>query len=243
MDFQNRHIMANTVNQLQPQKISNNVWIGPLNSVAQHDFLAQNNIKYVVGILACQKCCYYLKDFSQDQFCCVSIDPYFNVQKLTEDEGECLMRFNTKFTPNVSTITDNKISNAVVTNIDFQKVLDDFLFLIHSMQQKDQSAGILMFSLNGNDNMISTFALSYIQDVHNCDVAQSYSYLRSIRPSVKGFDEFGFFANELAKFQLVNKARKQVTLSPLKMKRGAEDVTDHEEAELHSPRVLKRTSA
>lgn len=243
MEFQNKHLLANTVNQLQPQKLSNSVWLGPLNSVAQQDFLAQNNIRYVIGVLACQKCCYYLKDFSPDQFLCVSVDPYFNVQKLTEDEGEQLMRFNTKFTPNVSTVTQNKITNAVLTNIDFQKVLEDFLTLIHCIQKQDPSAGILMFSLNGNDNMMSTFALSYIQDAHNCDVSASYSYLKSIRPSVKGFDEYGFFANELAKFQINNKARKQfASSSPTKTKRGASDIADHEEAELHSPRLIKRTS-
>lgn len=243
MDFHNKHLLADTVNQLQPQRLSSNVWLGPLNSVAQHEFLAQNNIKYVVGILASQKCCYYLKDFSPEMFCCVSFDPYLNVQKLTEDEGDCLMRFNSKFSPNVSMITDNKITNAVVTNIDFQKILADFIYMIQSIKQKDPGAGVLLFSLNGNDNMISTFALSYIQNTHNCDVAESYSYLKSIRPSVRGFDELGFFANELAKFQMANKAGKQFGLTPRKTKRDASDLTEREEAELHSPRVLKRTSA
>ncbi|ODV72761.1 uncharacterized protein CYBJADRAFT_168297 [Cyberlindnera jadinii NRRL Y-1542] len=244
MDFHNKHLLESTVNQLQPQRLSNNVWLGPLNSVAQSEFLSQNNIKYIFGIMASQKCAYYLKDLSPKQFCCVSIDPHFNIQKLTEDEGECLMRFNTQFTPAVSTISGNTITNAVITSLDFQKMLEDFLLLVHAIQHSDPSGGILLFSLNGNDNLLSTFALSYIQDAHNCDVAQSYSYLKSIRPSVKEFDEYGFFANEVAKFHLNHKARKQfdTSVSPMRTKRGACDVTDHEEAERRSPRVLKRTA-
>ncbi|CDR42426.1 CYFA0S09e03334g1_1 [Cyberlindnera fabianii] len=240
-DFRNQHALATAVNQLQPQKLSNNVWLGPLNSVAQNDFLSQNNIKFIVGILPSQKCCYYLRDLSSDLFCCVSIDPNFNVQKLTEDEGACLMKFNTKFTPNISTLTENRLSNAVVTNINFQKILNDFLDIMHSAQKMDPQAGILLFSLNGNDNMLSTFALSYIMDQHNCDLTQAFSYLRSIRPSVKDFDELGFYANELVKFSITLKSVKAYGALPsLKTKRSAADVVDHDDAELESPR-LKRT--
>lgn len=39
--FHSKHALANTLNQLQPQKLSTNVWLGPLNSIAQNDFCQQ----------------------------------------------------------------------------------------------------------------------------------------------------------------------------------------------------------
>lgn len=239
--FSNKHSLANTINQLHPQKISSNVWLGPLNSVAQYHFLSQNNVKYIFGILPAQKCCYYLKDIPNDKICCISIDPTFNIQKLNEDEANLLMKFNSKFSSNLSILTDNQLSNSVITNINFQRVLDDFLLAIHSIQKKDPQAGILLFSLNGNDNLLSTFALAYIQDSMNCDISASFSYLKSIRSSIKEFDEFGFYANELIKFNISLKSRKQFGNKPsLKNKRSVMDITDYEDAELASPRNLKR---
>jgi hypothetical protein len=240
--FQNKHALANTMNQLQPQKISSNVWVGPLNSVAQHDFLSQNNIKYIFGIMPSHKCCYYLRDLTNDKCCCISIDPNFNINKLTQDEGECLLQFNARFTPHVSLLTENQVTNAVITNINFQRIMEDFLLVLHNIQQKDPSAGILLFSLNGNDNLLSSFVLAYILDTMNCDVPASFSYLRSIRPSVKDFDEMGFYANELVKFYITLKARKKFshTSPALKSKRSVMDITDHEDAETSSPRNLKR---
>ncbi|CCH40546.1 hypothetical protein BN7_79 [Wickerhamomyces ciferrii] len=244
--FQNKHAMANNISQLQPQKLSSNVWIGPLNSVAQNVFLSQNNIKYIIGIMPSQKCVYYLKSFSNDTSCCVSFDPNFNIQKLTEDEGELIMKFNSKFSNNLSYITDNKLSNSIITNIDFQKMLSDYLTLIHSIQEKDPQCGILLFSLNGNDNVLSTFAMAGIIDQHNCDISSAFSYLRSIRPSVAPIDEFGYYAHELMKFQLNNKALKQFGgddgSTPTKIKRDARDALGEEgDIHHHSPRNVKRT--
>lgn len=245
--FHSKHALANTVNQLQPQKLSTNIWLGPLNSVAQNDFLSKNNIKYIFGVMPSQKCCYYLKGFSNENSACVSIDPNFNVQKLTEDEGELIMTFNTKFSPAVSFVTENKISNAIITNINFQKMIDDYLLLIRSIQEKDPQCGILLFSLNGNDNLLSTFALSYIMDSHDCDVANAFSYLRSVRPSATDFDQYGFYAAELLKFQTNNKAKKQFggnngTPTSQKVKRSVADVDeDEDEQHYQHTRSVKRT--
>lgn len=242
LDFQNKFALANFENQLQPSKVSSNVWVGPLNSVAQPEFLTQNNIRYIIGVMPSQKCAYYLKDKSENEVCCLSIDPNFSAQKLTEDEGELIMTFNSKFSRSISTLTDNKITNSVITNINFQKIMDDFLTVIHEIQNKDPSTGILLFSLNGNDNMLASFALAYIQDALNCDVPASFSYLKSIRPSIRDFDEMGFYASELVKFHLSLKAKKQFGAMPsLKTKRSVLDVTDHDELELDSPRSIKRT--
>lgn len=196
-----------------------------------------------------QKCCYYLKDFSNDSSCCVSIDPNFNTQKLTEDEGELIMNFNTKFSNSVSYVSDNKITNAIITNLNFQKMLDDFIYLVRSIQEKDSQCGILLFSLNGNDNLLSTFAMSYIMDSHNCDVSSGFSYLKSIRPSIADFDEYGYHASELLKFQMNNKAKKQfggsndsTPNSCQKAKRSVAEVFDDQEEEYYdNSRSFKRT--
>ncbi|ODQ59731.1 hypothetical protein WICANDRAFT_62317 [Wickerhamomyces anomalus NRRL Y-366-8] len=247
--FHSKHALANTLNQLQPQKLSTNVWLGPLNSIAQNDFLSTNNIKYIFGIMPSQKCCYYLKNFTNDSSCCVSIDPNFNTQKLTEDEGELIMNFNTKFSNSVSFVSDKRINNAIITNLDFQKMLEDFLYLIRSIQEKDSQCGILLFSLNGNDNLLSTFAMSYIMDSHNCDVTSGFSYLKSVRPSIIDFDEYGFYASELLKFQMNNRARKQfggsnnasTPGSAEKAKRSVADALDDEDQEYHdNSRSAKR---
>jgi len=249
--FHSKHALANTLNQLQPQKLSTNIWLGPLNSVAQNDFILSNNIKYIIGIMPSQKCCYYLKDMKNDSSCCVSIDPDFKLHKLTEDEGELIMKFNTNFSSNVSFITNNKLTNSIITNINFQKIIDDFLYLIHSIQEKDSHCGILLFSLNGNDNLLSTFAMSYIMDSHNCDISNAFSYLKSIRPSIMDFDQYGFYSTELSKFQINNRAQKQFGninsvsndgYNSPKIKRSANDIADEDDDDDYNrSKSIKRT--
>lgn len=243
-NFANRYHLATTVNQLQAQKLSQQVFIGPLNTLAQHEFLSTNNIRYVIGVLACQKCCYYLKDFEPSNFTCINIDPDFNIQKLTDFEGECLMRFNSKFTPNLERLTDNKINNSIITNLDPQKVLRDFIHVMNCIKQKDPQAGVLLFSLNGNDNLLNLFTCAYVQDSLNCGAASAYSYLKSIRPSIKEIERGSGYANELMKFEVANKARKlqeEQIHSAVRVKRSVTDCDDHLEVEMEYPRTLKRT--
>lgn len=239
--FHCKYALESTINQLQPQKISSNVWLGPLNSVAQTQFLNANNIKYIIGILPTQKCCYYLKDCPTNEFCCISIDPNFSLQKLNEDEAALVMDFNTKFTPSVGYLTDNQVTNAIITNISYQKILDDFVVIMKSIQEKDPGCGVLLFSLNGNDNMLSSFALAYIQDAMNSDIDASFQYLKSIRPTVWDYDEMGFFLNELVKYHITSKARRQFSdLPTLKVKRSAYDLLDCHEVDTEAPRNRKR---
>ncbi|KAH3675117.1 hypothetical protein WICMUC_002773 [Wickerhamomyces mucosus] len=244
--FHNKHTLAHTINQLQPQKLSQQLWIGPLNSIAQREFLLQNNIKYIIGILPCHKCCYYLKDFDQNQFTCISIDPDFDISKLTEIEGHCLMQFNSKFTSNIVNLTNNKISNSIITNLNIQKLLQDYLILINSIRENDSNANILLFSMNGNDNLFSLFTIAFIQDFLNCDIQQSYNYLKSIRPSINEIVKNSGYYNELMKFEINNRARKQFDLNNLntgnnlKSKRSISDLDDQYDAELESPRIFKK---
>ncbi|KAH3683398.1 hypothetical protein WICPIJ_005617 [Wickerhamomyces pijperi] len=245
-NFQNKYHLATTVNQLQAQKLSQQVFIGPLNTLAQHQFISTNNIRYVIGILPCHKCCYYLKDFEPNQFTCINVDPDFNVQRLTEFEGECLMRFNTKFTPNLEVLTDHKINNSIVTNLDIQKILQEFILIMNCIKQKDPQAGVLLFSLNGNDNLLSLFTCAYVQDSLNCDSSSAYGYLKSIRPSIKEIERGSGYANELLKFEINNKAKKlqlensQNTIR-VKSKRSVTDCDDHLEVEMEYPRSFKRS--
>lgn len=243
--FHNKHQLANTINQLQPQQLSKNVWIGPLNSIVQRNVLNQNNIKYIIGVLPSQKCCYYLRDHLTGEFICAAIDPSFNIHKMTEDEGELLMKFNSFFSPKISQLTEKKITNSVITNTNFGKLIDDYLLLINSIILHDPNAGILLFSINGNDNLLISLAMSYIIDSHNCDVQTSFNYIRSIRPSIQDFQADSLYSNELINFQTTNKARKLFgnggsnansnINSSNKSKRSVE------EAEHSSPRNLKRS--
>ncbi|EDO15789.1 hypothetical protein Kpol_1040p2 [Vanderwaltozyma polyspora DSM 70294] len=50
MDFQNEFYLADAMELLRPQRLDNNVFFGPLNTLTQVEFLRENNIRFFIGI-------------------------------------------------------------------------------------------------------------------------------------------------------------------------------------------------
>ncbi|CUM67127.1 uncharacterized protein PRCAT00004816001 [Priceomyces carsonii] len=195
-------------NQLQPLEIAPSIWLGPFNVLDDYEFMSSKNIKIIINCSPTYSFLNHLENsgvaISSDVII-LSLDLSFSTDKFSPDEQYLLNNFIFKFNrilqnfmshfyksnPNSSNLihevpSDKEFAiNSPILSGSLKQHLFNINRLIKLLKTMNQSIEVLIVSADGNDQLSSALAMSYLMDSYNYNLIASYNSLKSKRPTIK----------------------------------------------------------
>ncbi|CUM52845.1 unnamed protein product [Debaryomyces fabryi] len=220
----------------EASEISPSVWLGSYSVLSQQPFLDAKNIKVIIN---CSPTCKFLKELSASGMSMSSdlvillLDPPFDSGKVTDDEmpllNDYMSRFNRilqnyisffyNLNPEVNNLIhkfpQNKplnISSPILTG-NLKEQFFNINRLLKLLKNMNNSIGTLIVSPDGNSQLSTGVAMSYLMDNYNFNFDASYTNLKITRPLIiplnyQYYDDLLIIEN-LKKFYQENTSIKQ----------------------------------
>ncbi|AET39841.1 uncharacterized protein Ecym_5049 [Eremothecium cymbalariae DBVPG len=212
--FSSRYAMAKAMDQIKPQKLNNNVFFGPLNSLSQRDFLVENGIKFFISVgIPTGRVVEYVKALPTEEFIAIVVDGSSgatdgeeggDVKRFRETHSARMqgvfrqvsmegMGFGGRCLPQSEVVRQlHRPIAEYQSNIvagDGIAVLEQFNDFITLFQQS-RLGNILIYSANGNDERLTTLLVSQVLQTNMwSSVLEAFVYVKSLRPSIE--DQLG----------------------------------------------------
>ncbi|AAS52291.1 ADR371Wp [Eremothecium gossypii ATCC 10895] len=206
--FNFRYEMALAMDQLQPQQLSANVFFGPLNTLSQAEFIESKNIRFFISIgIPIQKVVEHMRAVPHQNYVAAVVDEE-HAKVMNENADVALFRkihtdkiqqlahaiggvghgdgsypeAQCAYMPAFTTCSAEFKSNVIgSTGLTLMEQFNDLLTLF----QGSQLGNVLVYSRNGNDDMMTTLLVSNILRTNaHINLLEAFSYLRSLRPTV-----------------------------------------------------------
>ncbi|AMD21062.1 HEL219Wp [Eremothecium sinecaudum] len=207
--FQHRYELANAMDQIRPQQLDANVLFGPVNSISQSKFIAENNIRFFISIgFKCSQVVEYCKSIPIDDYLMIIMEDGLETENESSDIKEFRIKHSAKLqhvlkmnngtnssqgcgylTPQPEPVpalyrplaeySSNVIRSSCVT------ALENFNDLL-SIFRRSQLGNVLVYSANGNDERLTKFLVSSVikSNVH-ISLLEAFHHVKSLRATVE----------------------------------------------------------
>lgn len=212
MSFHNQFAMADTLNQIKPQQLSNNVFFGPLNTLSQQEFLFKHQIKFFIAVgIPTKKAAEYYHNMPIKDFIMVNIDGGFDRSPSSNDELQRILHYNQansdnlkQLLANINTSSTSEHERCLTPQPDLNQLMyrniNEYTTntITLSGVQKFESfndfltlfkmsglGNVLVFSTNGNDEELVTLLISHVLKMNaSVSLLEAFNYVKSLRPTV-----------------------------------------------------------
>lgn len=206
------------VEQIRSQRLDNNVFFGPINSLIQKDFLQLENIRFFItlGLDTCQLSQLWDNgSLRNDDSVVINFDPKFNPSEIDTtsrffyENVENLRKIIANVANDCNNTNQQEMKKLVKNDIESlgtlysgnwgvqMRYLLDIAIIFKIASQYDK---ILIVSKNGNDNVLVSFLIA-IQMIQNPQLSalEAFKFIKVQRPSVHELTpEFVSLCNSLS---------------------------------------------
>ncbi|KAG7666096.1 uncharacterized protein J8A68_000352 [[Candida] subhashii] len=255
MNYNNNSIFFNPDT---PQEICPSIWLGPYNSLLDHEYMLRNNIKIIINCGSTLKFLDLIENSRDVQISSdvilLSLDPAFDCQH------ELVYKFNRKFNRILQNYLDSfyknnpKASNSmyqlphssidlttpIISGSNLKLQFFNLVRLMSLFKVINLDLQILVVSEDGNKNLSTGLIIAYLMDCYRYNLPNSFRLIQSRRPSIhelnNNYYEDLLIIENLKKFYIENCEIKQqsnpILTNNYKLKRSNDSADTPDEDEM-----------